>query len=298
VIEVTPGGSDRGRWAATVIDPEKRKSMSQPQNSTPAEVFDQFFGPTLFMPWAHLLLEHAQPLPGERVLDLACGTGTVARLVAPIVGPAGKVVALDIHSGMLAIARARPVPEGATIEWRQGDATVLDLPDDTFDLTLCQQGMQFFADRAAAAREMWRVLIGGGRVVLNLWQALHRHPVYEALGEAEARYLGAPVSAVAAPWSLTNAEELRALLEAAGFERITITPQSLDVHFPSAARFVNLTLFAAQAFLPQFDWTDDRLRSGLIAEVSHEIEPVVQQYRHGDRLSFPTSWTTAIAYKE
>ncbi len=191
--------------------------MSQTQQSTPAEMFDQFFGPTLFTPWARVLLEHAQPQPGERVLDLACGTGTVARLVAPMVEATGKVVAVDIHPGMLSVARERPAPAGAPIKWRMGDATALDLPDKTFDLALCQQGMQFFADRAAAAREMWRVLTDGGRVALSLWQDLHRHPVYEALCEAEARYLAVPLSTVASPWSFTNAEELCAVLEATGF---------------------------------------------------------------------------------
>ena len=89
-------------------------------------------------------------------MDVACGTGSVARHVAPLVGAEGKVVALDISPEMLAVARGLPAPAGATIEWREGNAIALTVPDDAFDLVLCQQGLQFFSDRAAAVREMRR----------------------------------------------------------------------------------------------------------------------------------------------
>jgi ubiquinone/menaquinone biosynthesis C-methylase UbiE len=84
-----------------------------------------------------VLLEYAAPQPGECALDVACGTGSVARRVAPLVGAEGKVVALDINSEMLAVGRALPAPAGATIEWREGNAIALTLPDGAFDLVLC-----------------------------------------------------------------------------------------------------------------------------------------------------------------
>ncbi len=270
--------------------------MSQQHTPTPAEMFDRYFGPALFIPWARVLLEYATPQPGERVLDLACGTGTVARHVAPVVGASGKVVALDISPGMLDVARSHPAPAGAPIEWRAGDATSLDLPDDVFDLVLCQQGLQFFPERDAAVREMRRVLTGEGRVALDVWQALDRHPVYEALCRAEARQLDVALSDVASPWSLPDAGELRALLSEAGFQRIEIIARSLDAQFPSPERFVYLTLFAAAAFLPEFDWEDEASRTALIEAVTSEIEPVVRRYRSGEWLIIPTSWHIAVAY--
>ena len=103
--------------------------MAQQQSLAPAEMFDRYFGPALFTPWASVLLEHAAPRPGERVLDLACGTGTVARRVAPIIGATGTVTALDISPSMLAVARARQAPDGAAIEWREGDAVARDGDD-------------------------------------------------------------------------------------------------------------------------------------------------------------------------
>lgn len=270
--------------------------MGQPQNATPAEMFNQYFGPALFIPWARVLLEYAKPQRGERVLDLACATGTVARHAAPLVGARGKVVGLDINPGMLAVARKLPAPEGAKVDWREGDAMALELPDDAFDLVLCQQGLQFFPDRAAAAREMRRVLTEGGRVVLSVWQALERHPVYEALFEAEARYLGASLADLASPWSLADTEELRILLNEAGFERVEIISKTLEVHFPAPERFVYLTTFAAAAFLPGVNWEDEASRSALIEAVSREIAPIIEQYRNGDKLSFPASWNIAVAY--
>jgi ubiquinone/menaquinone biosynthesis C-methylase UbiE len=119
-----------------------------------------------------------------------------------MVGAEGKVVALDISPEMLAVARGLPAPTGATIEWREGNAIALTVPDDAFDLMLCQQGLQFFSDRAAAVQEMRRVLTDGGRVALSVWQALQRHPVYEALFEATIRHLGAAISDVALSFSL------------------------------------------------------------------------------------------------
>jgi ubiquinone/menaquinone biosynthesis C-methylase UbiE len=270
--------------------------MGLQRSPTPAEMFDQYFGPTVFAPWARVLLEYAAPQPGERALDLACGPGTVARQVAPVVGETGKVVALDINRAMLAVARSRPAPAGAPIDWRAGDATSLDLPDDAFDLVLCQQGLQFFPERAAAAREVRRVLTDEGRIVLNVWQALDRHPVFEALCEAEARHLGVPLSDVASPWSFPDAGELRALLSESGFQRIEIIAESLDARFPSPDRFVELTVLAGAAVVPTFDHEDAAARLALTEAVTREIEPVVQRYRSGDRLIVPTHWHIAVAY--
>jgi ubiquinone/menaquinone biosynthesis C-methylase UbiE len=140
------------------------------------------------------------------------------------------VVGLDINPAMLAIARALPAPAGATIAWQEGNAIRLDLPDEAFELVLCQQGLQFFPDRAAALREMRRVLTAGGRVVISVWQALQRHPVYEALFHATARHLGATIAIVDVSFSLGDADELQTLLSDAGFQRIEITPRSLTVH--------------------------------------------------------------------
>ena len=270
--------------------------MSEQQNPNPAEVYEQYFGPALFGPWARVLLEYAAPQSGERVLDMACGTGIVTRHVAPMVGAAGQVVGLDISPAMLAVARALPAPGGAAIEWQEGNALTLGLPDAAFDLVLCHQGLQFFPDRAAAVREMRRVLRNGGRVALSVWQDLQHHPVFAAVYEATARRLNAPISAVALPFSFGDAEALRALLSAAGFQRITITPQSLQANFPAPERFVHLAVLGSAATVPTFAQLDTAARATLVEAVTLESEATVHHYREGDRLIFPMSTHIAVAY--
>ena len=100
------------------------------------------------------LVEVAALRPGERVLDVACGTGVVARLAAQQVGTAGQVTGVDLNAGMLAVARALSPPPGATITWVEGSAVAIDLADVQFDVVLCQQGLQFFPDQPAALWEM------------------------------------------------------------------------------------------------------------------------------------------------
>lgn len=270
--------------------------MDEMQKPTPAEMYERYFGPAIFIPWTGVLLEHAAPQPGERVLDLACGTGIVARHVAPVVGAEGEVVGLDVSPDMLAVAGAHPAPAGAAIEWREGDATAPALPDGAFDLVLCQQGLQFFADRTAAAREMRRVLGDGGRVVLNVWQPLDRHPVYEAVLEAEARHLDVSVAEVSTPFTFGGAGELRALLDGAGFRRIEVRPKTLDVRFPAPERFVELTVLAGAAVVPEFAQEDPAERAALVDAVTRESAPIIERYRDGDTVSFPMTAHIAVAY--
>src|SRR5688500_494973 len=100
--------------------------------------YERVMVPAVFGPWARDLLDTAAPRPGMHVLDVACGTGIVARLAAPQIGPTGQVVGLDTNEAMLAVARAQVQPTGAHVEWRQGDATKLPFPDAEFDMVLCQ----------------------------------------------------------------------------------------------------------------------------------------------------------------
>jgi ubiquinone/menaquinone biosynthesis C-methylase UbiE len=274
----------------------KEKIMSQQQSPNPAEVYEHYFVANIFAPWTPVLLNHAAPRRGERVLDVACGTGIVARQVAPMVGETGTVVALDLSPAMLAVARTLPSPGGAAIEWREGNALALSLPDHTFDLVLCQQGLQFFVDRSAALREMRRVLVPGGRVALSVWQALQHHPLYEALYEATARHLGTPVSAVALSFSLGDAEELRTLLDEAGFERIALRPESLTVRLSAPERFTSLTVMAAAAVVPSFAQLDIAARTAVVEAVKAEIDATLQNYVEGDTVTIPLAAHIAMGY--
>lgn len=127
-----------------------------------AEHYERYIVPTIFIPWSTDLLERAALQPGERVLDVACGTGVVARHAAQQVGSDGTVTGLDLNPVMLEVARTQAASSDAVVEWHQGDAGALPFDDAAFDVVLCQQGLQFFPDKVKALREMHRVLVPGG----------------------------------------------------------------------------------------------------------------------------------------
>ncbi|MFW7343897.1 class I SAM-dependent methyltransferase [Pollutimonas sp. H1-120] len=269
--------------------------MNQQPDLSPAEVYERYLSRAIADPWTRVLLELALPKPGERVLDIACGTGSVARQVAPMVGISGQVLALDINSEMLEVGRAQPSPAGASILWQEGDATRLELPGDAFDLVLCQQGFQFFPDRVASGREMRRVLRDGGRAVISVWQSLSRHPLYEELFTATARVLDAPISDVDVAFSLSNPEELYTLLSEAGFHYIEITPRSLFIRMPEPERFVQFSILGAATSVPAFASMDAIERFALVEKVRAKTHAIIQGFRDGDSLAFSMETNIAIA---
>jgi ubiquinone/menaquinone biosynthesis C-methylase UbiE len=264
-----------------------------------AETYEQIYVPAIFGPLARLVLRHAAPRPGERVLDLACGTGIVARSVAPLVGASGRVTALDLRPGMLAAGRARAAAEGAAIEWLEGDALAPDLPDAAFDLVVCQQGLQFFADRAAGLRQVHRVLGEAGRVTLAVWRSVDAHPIFAEFAAAEVRHLGSlgvTREDALAPFSLGKSEELRDLLERAGFRNIEIVEETVDVRFPSAKTFVRDMEYPYSAFMPQFS-KDPAAFTAFIEGVERETRDIVERHRDGEGVRFPMHTHVTTAHK-
>src|SRR5262249_50062060 len=137
-----------------------------------AELYERYPARYMLGPWAPLLVDPARLKGGERVLGGACGPGLGGRHAAQRVGPAGQVVGVDLNPGMIAVARSLPAPTGAPVEWLEGSALDLQLPDAGFDAVLCQQGLQFFPDKLVALREMRRVLDHGGRLALSVWTGI------------------------------------------------------------------------------------------------------------------------------
>jgi ubiquinone/menaquinone biosynthesis C-methylase UbiE len=261
--------------------------------SNPAQMYHEYFVPAMFAPWARHLLEHARPQAGERVLDLACGTGVVTRLLASAVGAGGQVVGLDVSAPMLEVARQQPPPQGAAIEWLEGSAQAL--PEREFDLLLCQQGLQFFPDAPGAVQQMRRVLGNQGRAVLSVWQDLDTQPVFKALIEAEARQLQVPVERVALPFTFERRHALQPLFAEAGFSQVEIRDDVLEVTFPQPARFIRLTVTAAAAVIPELAGMSDDERARLAEAVTQDVEPVLQRHTHGDAISFPMACRTVLA---
>ena len=193
--------------------------------------------PFVIGPWVPALLDLAELRAGERVVDVACGTGVVSRLAARRVAPRGTVTGLDLNEGMLAVAMRLPLPPDLTIDWRQGSALALPFADGTFDVVLCQQGLQFFPDRLKALAEMHRVLKPVGRVALSAWTG--PSPYFTAQREGLARYLSAEAASTsAAAFSLGDAEEFRGLLEGAGFRDVVVQPVRMTLRFPPPEEFL------------------------------------------------------------
>lgn len=196
-----------------------------------------------FAAWADDLLTRAELQPGERVLDVACGTGIVSRGAITQVGETGSVTGVDLNAGMLAEA-VDHVPAGRQIHWREGDATALPFDDASFDVILCQQGLQFFPDKSAAAAEMRRVLAPGGRVLVSVWRSLDHNPYSATVAEALGRHLDPKFEAMmTAPFAFGDAADLEAVFRLAGFDDIGVeTVELKPQHARSAQRVEGLLL--------------------------------------------------------
>ena len=196
------------------------------------ELYEKYLVPAITTKWADDLVGRAQPSAGETVLDVACGTGVVARSASRRMRH-GHVTGLDLNKGMLAVAQT-VVSEGARIDLIEGSALDLPFPAGKFDLALCQLGLQFFPDRGRALREMRRVLLPSGRVALSVYSPIERTPGANAFVLALDRVLGPNASKIKRGEHSFNASaELRELIIEAGFAKVEVQTVAQQIAFPS-----------------------------------------------------------------
>ena len=245
--------------------------------------------PTIFGPWATDLVSLAAPQPGERILDVACGTGAVARVAARMIGADGTVTGLDLNPGMLNIARGHDLQ--GTVQWREGSAQAMPFPDEVFTLVLCQQGMQYFPDRAAALREMQRVLASDGRLVLSVWRAVERTPGFLVLGQALARHIS-PEAGVLPPFALGDAAGLAAEVTAAGFGDVATQTASRLLCYASSEEFVR-TYLISTPLADLLAQVDEARRTALLADVNSALQPFIDS----NGLAFPIESQIIMARK-
>jgi ubiquinone/menaquinone biosynthesis C-methylase UbiE len=202
-----------------------------------AEAYERYLA-TAFSPWADALVTLGAIEPGERVLDVACGTGIVARHAAARAGARGKVVGLDLNPDMLRVAARMTAGSTPSIEWREGNAAELPFPDGAFDVAFCEQAFQFFSDPVTVLREIRRVLAPDGRLALSVCRPIAHSPAYIAMGNALDRYVSPTAGAIMrSPFSIWSVNELRDLFGAAGFDaRVRIDVWTL--RYPSVEEFV------------------------------------------------------------
>lgn len=193
----------------------------------------------LFRQWAQPVLDAAGVAGGGRVLDVACGTGVVAREASVRVGPAGSVVGLDIEPGMLAVAETIE----PTVTWTVGEAGQLPFDEREFDAVVSQFGLMFFSDRVQAISEMLRCTKPGSRVAVAVWDSLERSEAYPISVDLLNRRAGpAAAEALRAPFVLGDTNELRSLFEQAGASTLTIDTQHGTARFPSVRSMVEADL--------------------------------------------------------
>ncbi|HJS43013.1 MAG TPA: methyltransferase domain-containing protein [Gemmatimonadales bacterium] len=234
------------------------------------ELYEQALVGPLFQPWVDPLLEDVQLRPGDRVLDIACGTGIVARLAKERLGSTGTVVGVDLNPQMLTVAR-RVTP---TVDWRQGEAGALPLrAGEKFDVVLCQQGFQFFPDRAVAAREMHRALVKDGRLGVSTWRPDEEFSVLHELRRIAERHVG-PIAdrrhAIGEP------DPLATVLREAGFHGIRSKHVSRTIRFQDGSIFARLNTMALVSMSAQSSTLDDEGRQHLVAAILRDSAELVR----------------------
>ena len=255
-----------------------QQHFDQSFRATAPENYERFFVPAIGRPLAHDLVRVASLRPGERVLDVGCGTGVVTRLAAERVGPGGTVAGLDSNPGMLAVAKS-VMPPDMGVEWYEASAEFMPLPDESFDVVLCQLSLQFVPDRLRALREMRRVLTSGGRLVLNV--AGPAAPMFEILADAMESHI-APQAAgfVRAVFALNEEAELEDSLKTAGFRHVNAQAETRELALPAPRDFLwqyvgSTPLAAAVAE------ADEEARSAL----EREVVAGWQEFRSGDGMN-------------
>lgn len=257
--------------------------------ATAPENYERFFVPAIGRPLAYALVRAAALHTGERVLDVGCGTGVVARLAAERVGSGGAVVGLDVSPGMLAVARSTTPPESG-IEWYEGSAESMPLPSGAFDVVLCQMSLQFVADRLQSLREMLRVLTSGGRVVLNVPGPAS--PLFQILADAMGRHIGPQAAGfVQAVFALHDEAELEGLLKDAGFRDGQARSETRELSLPAPRDFLWQYVGSTPLAAVVAEAGDDA-RSAL----EHEVIAGWQDFTRGDGMHCRQRVVTATAY--
>jgi ubiquinone/menaquinone biosynthesis C-methylase UbiE len=255
-----------------------------------ARNYEEYLGPAMFEPLALATAEAVEAGPGDGALDVACGTGILSRVLSARVGASGRVVGLDLGEGMLAAARSHPSP-GAEIDYVQGSAQDLPYADGEFTIVTCQQGLQFFPDKAAALSEFRRVLAPAGRLGIACWGPSSEQGGFRLIGEALDRHYGSDVGdLIRSPFQLGDPAVLRQLLEEAGFGDVVVEIERVEAGFPDADHFAPRVISAgpvAGAF-----FAGDAARQGAVtADVAEALAP----YRDGDTVGFEMPSLVAVA---
>ncbi len=251
--------------------------------------YERYFVPMIGVPASKGLLAAAQLKPGERVLNVACGTGVVARAAAHAVWPTGTVAGLDISPGMLAAARKQISTENS-VDWYEASAEAMPLPDRSFDVVLCQMGLQFMTNKPAAIAEMRRVLVPGGRALVTVPGP--EPDLFSTMGDALGRWIGPEAAAFERTvFSLHDEAEIRRLLERAGFGRVELKAAVARLDVPEPQEFL-WQYITSTPMIGGIAKVDDATRTAFERQVTNEW----QRFRVNGGMKFDVRMTTAVGW--
>ncbi len=240
-------------------------------NRSAADVYDEFFVPSLFQQWAAPVAEAAALSPGQTVLDVACGTGVLAREASARTGTNGSVTGLDVNDGMLAVARRR----APHIDWQRGSAEALPFDDGRFDAVISQFGLMFFEDRTGALKQMQRVLRPGGRMAVAVWDSLDNTPGYAAMADMLRRLFGQEIAdALYAPYCLGDTAALLELFSDAAIADAECQSHAGEATFPSLDAWIHTDVKG---------WTlADLINDQQYAELQREAKTALAEFVQDD----------------
>lgn len=253
------------------------------------QIYEKVLVPLWFGRWARALLQLVDIRPGDAVLDVACGTGVTTRLAQDAAGNDGHVTGLDINAPMLEIAR--DLSQGSAIDWIKGDVADTGLGSGTVDVVISQHGYHYFPDKPRALVEIHRVLVPKGRCAFSIWEG---HSAYtSALCGAVEKYISQEIAQKQRSQRVTpGSEQLALALENAGFNKISVHKQRLDIHVPMARTFVPLHL-GSMPIAAAFNALAEAEKDALIGDV----EDALADYVQGDEIVYPDTVYVAIGSK-
>lgn len=247
-----------------------------------AEAYERNLVPDMFTPWADRLVSGSTLRRNDRILDVGCGTGIVARRAAASTEYDVKIVGLDANPGMLAVAR-KAGEEWPIIDWEQGEATDLPFEDGAFDVVFCQQALQFFPDPTEALREMNRVLASDGRLAVSVWRPIEFHEVYGTFAEILERHVGADAAAMMrSPFPAWDRSDLREFARDAGFDEVKITIDIGSMRYPSPTTLVQREI-ESSPLAEQIRSEPTEILDALV----RDVQEAIRSYTDDDGVIFP-----------
>lgn len=253
------------------------------------EIYERLLVGPLFRPFAEDLIARLNPGAHDRLLDVACGTGIVARVARARMGQAARIVGVDASAPMLAVARG----VDSSIDWREGNAMTLPVSDDErFSLLTCHQGLQFFPDKMAAIREMRRVLLPGARLAIGTWRPLAEAALFRELHPIAEQQLGKVVDA---RHSFGDSDAIARLLTDAGFGNVQVETTSHQIRMSDGMVFARLNATALASMSEKAKAMNDADRQHVLERIVSDSATTITKYTMGSALVFELSSNLATA---